>query len=83
MRSLDAFILTYSALTFSTIFFLSLLEVGRIDVYIALFVIEFFVASILTSPSSPIESRRKTIMGILLLAIFAVIILQKIMEILG
>ena len=83
MRSLEAFILAYSALIFSTTFFLSLLGVGRIDVYIALFVIEFFVASVLTSPSSPLESRRKTIMGILLLAIFAVIILQKIMEILG
>jgi hypothetical protein len=83
MRSLDVFILTYSALSFSTIVLLSLLGVNRIDIYVALFAIEFFVASIITSPSSPLESRRKTIMGILLLAIFAVIIVQRIVEILG
>jgi len=83
MRSLDVFILTYSALSFSTIVLLSLLGVNRIDIYVALFAIEFFVASIITSPSSPLESRRKTIMGILLLAVFVGVIISRILEILG
>ena len=83
MRSLDVFILTYSALSFSTIVLLSLLGVNRIDIYVALFAIEFFVASILTSPSSPLESRRKTIMGILLLAVFVGVVIWRILEILG
>jgi hypothetical protein len=83
MRSLDVFILTYSALSFSTIVLLSLLGVNRIDIYVALFAIEFFVASIITSPSSPLESRRKTIMGIVLLAVFVGVIIWRILEILG
>jgi len=83
MRSLDVFILTYSALSFSTIVLLSLLGVNRIDIYVALFAIEFFVASIITSPSSPLESRRKTIMGILLLAVFVGVVIWRILEILG
>lgn len=43
MRRLDVFILAYSALAFSSIVLLSLLGVERIDIYIALFAIEFFV----------------------------------------
>lgn len=83
MRSLDVFILTYSALSFSTIVLLSLLGVNRIDIYVALFAIEFFVASIITSPSSPLESRRKTLMGILLLAVFVGVVIWRVLEILG
>lgn len=83
MRRLDVFILAYSALAFSSIVLLSLLGVERIDIYIALFAIEFFVASIITSPSSPFESRRKTIMGIVLLAIFAGVVIWRILEILS
>jgi hypothetical protein len=62
---------------------LSLLGVNRIDIYVALFAIEFFVAFIITSPSSPLESRRKTIMGILLLAVFVGVVIWRILEILG
>jgi ABC-type thiamin/hydroxymethylpyrimidine transport system permease subunit len=62
---------------------LSLLSVERIDVYVALFAIEFFVASELTSPFGLSESRRRIVMGILLLAIFTGIVLQRIVEILG
>ena len=83
MRSLDVFILTYSALAFSTIVLLSLLGVNRIDIYVALFAVEFFVASLIISPSSPLESRRKTIMGILLLAVFVGVVIWRILEILG
>ena len=82
MRSLDVFILTYSALSFSTIVLLSLLGEERIDIYVALFAIEFFVASIITSPSSRLESRRKTIMGIVLLAVFVGVVIWRILEIL-
>jgi len=82
MRSLDVFILTYSALAFSTIVLLSLLGVSRIDIYVALFAVEFFVASLIISPSSPLESRRKTIMGIVLLAVFVGVVIWRILEIL-
>jgi hypothetical protein len=82
MKNTDAFIMMYAVLLFSTVVTLSLLNVERIDVYLALFAIEFFVASELTSPFGPSESRRKIVMGILLLAIFTGIVLQRIVEIL-
>jgi hypothetical protein len=83
MKNTDVFLIMYAALAFSTVVVLSLLSVDRIDVYIALFAIEFFVASELTSPFHPSESRRKTIMGILLLAAFTGIVAERMMEILG
>jgi hypothetical protein len=83
MENTDIFLVMYAALIFSTVVVLSLLSVERIDVYVALFAIEFFVASELTSPFGHIESRRKTIIGILLLAIFTGIILERMVEILG
>jgi hypothetical protein len=83
MENTELFIIIYAALLFSTVVILSLLGVERIDVYVALFAIEFFVASEVLSPFGATESRRKTIMGILLLAIFTGIIIERIMEILG
>jgi hypothetical protein len=62
---------------------LSMLGVDRIDVYVALFAIEFFVASELNSPFRPGESRRRTLVGILLLAIFSGIVIERILEILA
>ena len=82
MRNTDIFLLTYSALVFSTVIVLGLLGVDRIDVYVALFIIEFFVISELTLPLGPPGSRRKTIIGILMLAIFSGIIVERIAEIL-
>jgi hypothetical protein len=83
MRNIDTFLIIYAALAFSTVITLSLLNVDRIDIYVASFALEFFVTSALTSPSSQAESRRKTIMGLLLLAIFAAIVVERIVEILG
>jgi hypothetical protein len=83
MKNTDLFIILYGALLFSTVVALSLLAVERIDIYVALFAIEFFVASELTSPFGSAESRRKTVMGILLLLVFAGIVLERIAEILG
>jgi hypothetical protein len=83
MKNVDVFIIMFAAFLFSTMVILSLIGVTTIDVYIALFAIEFFVASELTSPFGPAESRRKTVMGILLLAIFAGVVLERIVQILG
>ncbi len=82
MKSTDVFLITYAALSLSTVIVLSLLSVERIDVYVALFAVEFFVVSELTSPFGPRESRRKAILGILLLAIFTGILVERIVEIL-
>ncbi len=82
MKSTDSFLVTYAAILFSTVVILSLLSVDSVDVYIALFAIEFFATSEFTSPLGPAESRRKTILGLLLLAIFTGIVVERIVEIL-
>lgn len=73
----------YATFLFSTVVILSLLGVDRIDVYVALFAIEFFVASELGSPFRQSESHRRTLVGILLLTIFTGIVIERIVEILG
>jgi hypothetical protein len=82
MENADAFIMMYATFLFSTVVFLSLLGVAGIDIYVALFAIEFFVASELTSPFRPTESHRITLIGIILLTIFAGIVIERIVEIL-
>ncbi len=82
MRDIEVFLLTYGTLVFSTVAALSLLSVEAIEVYATLFAIEFFVASEVTSPFSPVESKKKTIMGIALLTVFTIIIAQRVLQIL-
>jgi len=82
LKSTEAFLIIYATFIFSTVIVLSLLGLERIDVYVALFAIEFFVACELTSPFGPSESLRKTVIGILLLAIFAGIVVERVVEIL-
>jgi hypothetical protein len=83
MENTDAFIMMYAVFLFSSVVILSLLAVDRIDVYVALFAIEFFVASELTSPFRPTESHRRTLVGVILLTIFTGIVIERIVEILG
>jgi hypothetical protein len=83
MENTDAFIIMYAALLFSTVVVLSMLGVDRVDVYVALFATEFFVASELASPFRPSESRRRTLVGILFLTIFTGIVIERILEILA
>ena len=82
VRSVDSFLITYATLAFSSVVALSLIGVQTVDVYVALFAIEFFVASELTPTFSPMMSRRKAIMGTILLAIFAVVVIERVVEIL-
>ena len=83
MKNTDTFLTLYATTLFSTVIVLSLLNVDSVDIYIALFAIEFLVTSELASPFGPAESRRKTILGIMLLAVFAAIVVERIAAILG
>jgi hypothetical protein len=82
VKKTDSFLVTYAALSLSSVVVLSLIDVEAIDVYVALFAIEFFVASELSSGLSPTVMRRKAIIEIALLAVFAVIVLERVVEIL-
>jgi len=82
MNHTNLFFISYSALAFSTVFALSLLSGVGIDVYLALFAIEFFIASEVTSPFSLFERRKRIVVEVIMLAIFAVIVIQRIAQIL-
>ncbi len=82
MNNVQAFLITYASFVASTVFVLSFLTPDRIDIYLAFFVVEFFVASDLTSPFGPADHRRKRILGLVMLVIFTAIVVQRILELL-
>jgi len=82
MNNTNLFFISYSALAFSTVFALSLFPSVGIDVYLALFTIEFFIASELTSPFSLFERRKRIVVEVIMLAVLAVIVIQRIAQIL-
>ena len=83
MKGTDVFLILYASLFFTTVTVLSLLQVDKLDIYVALLAIEFFVASELTSPGGSDASRRKTVIGLILLAAFAWIVFERAIQILG
>jgi hypothetical protein len=82
VRSIDSFLVTYATLAFTSAITLSLIGMETLDVYIALFVILFFVAAELTPIFSPTGSRKKVILEATLLAIFVVIVIERVVQIL-
>jgi len=82
VRSIDSFLVTYATLAFTSVITLNLLGVETLDVYIALFVILFFVAAELAPTFSPTGSRKKVILETALLAIFVVIVTERVVQIL-
>lgn len=82
MNNTNRFFISYSVLTFSTVFALSLFPSVGIDIYLALFAIEFFIASELSSPFSLFEYRKRIVVEIIMLILFAVILIERIAQIL-
>jgi len=82
MNNTNLFFISYSSLTFSTVFALSLFPRVGIDVYLALFAIEFFISSELASPFSLFERRKRIVVEVIMLAVFAAILIQRIVQIL-
>ena len=82
MQNVSTFLLAYTVLVFSTVFGLSLLSEERIDVYIALFAVELFIAAELTRPFTVTQNRKIGIVGILMLILFAGIVVERIIGIL-
>lgn len=83
MNDMNVFLISFATFVFSTVFVLSLLNEQAVDVYVALFMIEFFIASELVSPLSAAEHRKKTIVETMMLIVFAAIVIGRIVQILG
>jgi hypothetical protein len=83
MRSIDSFILSYAVMSLSSVSLLAFMSVETIEVYVTVLAIEFFVASELYPTPSLALSRRKTTLGVMMLAAFALIVIVRIAEILS
>ena len=81
MNNTNLFFISYSVLAFSTVFALSLHPSVSIDIYLALFAIEFFIASELASPFGAFEYHKRIVIEVIMLIIFGVILIERIAQI--
>jgi hypothetical protein len=79
LERIEIFFLAYAFLISSTVIILSALMVTQIDVYLAAFAIEYFVAILATSPHNPGETRRERIIGVMLLVVFTGIVIERVL----
>jgi hypothetical protein len=82
VKSIDSFLITYAALAFGSVIALSLIDVEMFDIYVALLVIFFFVSAELTPAIGSRNSRREVILEVVLLAVFGVIVIERLLAIL-
>jgi len=82
LERVEIFLIAYACLLVFTVIALSALMVSEIDIYVAAFVIEYFVVIFATSPHYPVETRRERIIGIMLLAVFSEILIQHVIQLL-
>jgi len=81
MEKIEILLLVYGCCIFLTVFVLSYFAV-YLEIYFTAFVIEFFLAVLLTSPYGHAETRRQMVIGAVMLAIFIGIVFQHILTIL-
>jgi len=82
VKNVIVFLIVYATLIFATVFGLSLLGEERIDVYAALFAVEFFITSEITSPFTPTEHHKIKILGMIMMVLFIGIVVERIIDIL-
>lgn len=82
VERVEILLLVYASLIFSTVLILSYLTVSRIDIYLAAFAIEYFVAVLATAPYGPKEAKRQMLMGAVFMILFAVVVVERLLEIL-
>ena len=79
----ETFILVDGAVMFATVVILSSFGLEIIDIYLGLFALELLVTSELTAPLVPVESRKRMVVGIVMIVIFIGAILKRIMFLFG
>lgn len=82
VEKVEILLLTYASLVFSTVLVLSYFDVSRVDIYLAAFAVEYFVAIFATAPHSPIETKRQMLLGMMFIVIFSGVLVERLLEIL-
>jgi len=79
LESNETFILLDGTLMFATVVILSIFGIETIDIYLALFALELFITSEITTPLESTESRKRMMLGIVMIVIFMGAILKRIL----
>jgi hypothetical protein len=82
MRAYQWYLLSVAVSFSFTTFALALLNETQLDLYVSLYIIEFFVLTLLQSPLKPRTSRLLDFTGYALFAVFVVIVAFRVYEIL-
>jgi hypothetical protein len=82
IQKVEILLTSYACLVFSTVVILSSLGVEQVDIYVAGFAIEYFIAILATAPHDPEESRRQRVIGVMLLVIFTGIVVERVLQLL-
>jgi len=82
MERIEILLLAYAGLVLFTVVTLSSLMVSQIGVYVAAFIVEYFVVVLATSPHYPVETKRERIIGVMLLVVFSELLIQLVIGLL-
>jgi len=82
LERIEISLLAYAVIILCTVAALSSLMVSGIDVYVAAFIIEYFIVILATAPHYPAETRRERIIGAMLFVIFSEILIRYLIELL-
>lgn len=82
MRTQDRYLLSL-AITYAVTNFLLALNSASLDLYVSVFIVEFFVLTLLNSPLYPMAQKVTSLIGYVLFGVFILIVALKVLEILG
>jgi len=82
MRSHERYVLTLALMYALTVVVLAFYHESRLELYVSLMVLEYFVVTLLLSPTEPRVTRGLNVIGVVLFAIFMLIVADKVMRIL-
>jgi hypothetical protein len=82
MRTQERYLLSL-AVTYSVTNFILALNNASLDMYISVFIVEYFILTLLNSPLYPKAQKITNMIGYALFSVFIVIVTLKLLEIVG
>lgn len=83
MRVPERYLLSLTLTYAITTFLLSFYSSSTLDLYISVFIVEYFILTLLNSPLKPKTQKVTNLIGYVLFAVFIFIVALKVLEILG
>jgi|GEM_PF-579465 hypothetical protein len=83
LRVPERYLLSLAICYAVTTFTLSLYSAGTLDLYVSVFIVEYFILTLLHSPLNPKTQKVTNVVGYTLFGVFVLIVALKVLEILG